>query len=129
MNPQKNSKPEKSKTSQSFENLAETYRKMAPYLNLGYVWAASVILFTLLGYYLDRHWATKPWLTLTGALLGIVAGVRLCSESFGRIYFLAKVIVWTYDCVYNEDAKRRPLAFILWKKSGSKSGYEIFGFF
>lgn len=71
---QKNSNAEKEKPSQPLENLAEVYRKMAPYLNLGYVWAASVILFTLVGYYLDRHWATKPWLTLTGALLGIVVG-------------------------------------------------------
>ena len=74
MTPPKNSNNEKSKTSQPLENLAETYRKMAPYLNLGYVWAASVILFTLLGHYLDRYWSTKPWLTLVGALLGIVAG-------------------------------------------------------
>ncbi len=55
-------------------SLAETYRKLAPYLNIGYVWAISVIAFTLLGVYLDNRWQTKPWLTLAGALLGIFSG-------------------------------------------------------
>ena len=56
------------------ESLGNVYRRLAPYLNIGYVWAASVIIFTLLGIYLDKHWSTKPWFTLLGAILGIVAG-------------------------------------------------------
>jgi len=56
------------------ESFAEAYRKAAPYLNIGYTWAASVIIFTLIGWYLDKHWNTKPWLTLTGAIIGIVVG-------------------------------------------------------
>ncbi|GAB4368635.1 MAG: hypothetical protein Kow0042_09930 [Calditrichia bacterium] len=56
------------------ENLAEVYRKLAPYLNIGYTWAASVIILTLIGRYLDNKWSSKPWLTLLGALLGIGTG-------------------------------------------------------
>lgn len=58
----------------TIEGLGEAYRRLAPYLNIGYVWAASVIAFTLLGIYLDKRFSTKPWLTLVGALLGIVTG-------------------------------------------------------
>jgi F0F1-type ATP synthase assembly protein I len=56
------------------EYIAEVYRKLAPYLNVGVVWMASVLLFTWIGLTLDKKWETKPWLTLVGAILGIVTG-------------------------------------------------------
>ena len=56
------------------ENIAEVYRKLAPYLNVGVVWMASVLLFTWIGLTLDKKWETKPWLTLVGAILGILTG-------------------------------------------------------
>ncbi len=58
----------------SLESLSDAYRKMAPYLNIGYVMTASVVLFTFLGYYLDKHWETRPWLTVAGATVGVVVG-------------------------------------------------------
>lgn len=67
-------KPELEQVTKNVESLAEAYRKLAPYLNIGYVWAASVILFTALGWYLDKKWHTSPWLTLVGALLGVATG-------------------------------------------------------
>ncbi len=70
-NPDKSTKSQDEKNSQ---NLAQVYRKIAPYLNIGYIWAASVIGFTLLGMYLDQKWNTKPWLTLVGAIVGIIGG-------------------------------------------------------
>ncbi len=62
------------KPDKSLESLADAYRKLSPYLNIGYVWAISVIAFTLLGRYLDRVLGTHPWLTVAGAVIGIVAG-------------------------------------------------------
>ncbi len=61
-------------TSKHSENLAEAYRKVGPYLNIGVVWMASVLIFTWIGITLDKKWDTKPWLTLTGAILGIITG-------------------------------------------------------
>lgn len=55
-------------------SLSEAYRKVAPYLNIGYFFATAVTLLTLLGYYLDKKWQTDPWLTLSGAILGIILG-------------------------------------------------------
>jgi F0F1-type ATP synthase assembly protein I len=57
-----------------FMSLSDSYRKIAPYLNVGYVWAASVILFTFIGIKLDDLWETKPWFTLIGVLFGVGGG-------------------------------------------------------
>lgn len=58
----------------TLSSLSEAYRKLAPYLNIGYFFGISVSGLTLLGYYLDRKWQTDPWLTLVGAVLGIGMG-------------------------------------------------------
>ncbi|HEX9801797.1 MAG TPA: AtpZ/AtpI family protein [Gammaproteobacteria bacterium] len=41
---------------------------------LGWNLAASVCVGGGLGYWGDRAWGTKPWLTITGLVLGIAAG-------------------------------------------------------
>lgn len=58
----------------NIESFAESYRKIAPYLNIGLVMAGSVIFFVWLGITLDNHWGTYPWLTVVGAFLGIFTG-------------------------------------------------------
>ena len=70
-----------------FESLTEVYRKLAPYLNIGYTWAASVALLSFLGYVLDKKWHTKPWLTLLGACLGVVVGFY---NFFKTVFWLEK---------------------------------------
>jgi F0F1-type ATP synthase assembly protein I len=42
---------------------------------LGLVLGAATLVGALLGQYLDRRWATSPWLTLAGTLLGMLAGL------------------------------------------------------
>ena len=37
--------------------------------------AASVLGFTLLGLWLDRHCGWTPWATISGALIGILGGL------------------------------------------------------
>jgi F0F1-type ATP synthase assembly protein I len=58
----------------TLSSLSEAYRKLTPYLNIGYFFGISVTGLTLLGYYLDKKWQTDPWLTLVGAILGIGMG-------------------------------------------------------
>lgn len=72
MEQNKNDSSNSSKSTLS--SLSEAYRNLAPYLNIGYFFAASVTLFTLLGYYLDKKLQTNPWLTLCGAVIGIGIG-------------------------------------------------------
>ncbi len=73
-NPKKKNKSDNDQSPQNKDSLVEAYRKLAPYLNIGYTWAASVILFTLLGWYLDKEWGTYPWLTFAGAIIGVIGG-------------------------------------------------------
>jgi F0F1-type ATP synthase assembly protein I len=70
-----NNQQEKSpKEKNTLKSLAEAYQSLAPYLNIGYIFAASVAIFTFAGYFLDNKWETSPWLTVVGAVLGITAG-------------------------------------------------------
>jgi len=43
--------------------------------NSGVELAAAVGGLTLLGYWVDRHFALRPWGVLCGALLGLVGGL------------------------------------------------------
>ena len=53
---------------------AEIFRRAAPYLSLGTVIAAALLLGIYAGYKLDEWLGTKPWLTLAGTLLGLIVG-------------------------------------------------------
>ncbi len=56
------------------ESLGEAYRQLAPYMGLGTELAASVAGMSLLGYFLDQHFKTSPWLLLAGASVGAIGG-------------------------------------------------------
>lgn len=71
---QQRDKPENGNPLKALSGISGIYRKYGPYLNIGYTFAASVALLGLLGYYLDKHWHTQPWLTVLGAVLGILTG-------------------------------------------------------
>lgn len=47
-------------------------REAGPYLGLGMQLAFTIIAFTLGGYFLDRQFDTLPWLTIVGAIVGLV---------------------------------------------------------
>ncbi len=61
--------PDKKPGSDSF---AQAMKKVAPYLNLGWTFAATMAAGVLGGWWLDEKLGTRPWLLLAGALLGIV---------------------------------------------------------
>ena len=67
----KNSLDNKTK---NISGIAEGYRRLAPYMNIGLVWAIAVILFTYIGLKLDEMWNSSPWFTLIGAIFGIITG-------------------------------------------------------
>ena len=56
------------------ESLGEAYRQVGPYMGLGTELAASVAGMLLIGYFLDEHFNTSPWLLLTGAAIGTIGG-------------------------------------------------------
>ncbi len=58
----------------NYNYVVDAYRKLAPYMNIGIVWAIAVIVFTFIGLKLDEKWNSSPWLTLTGAIFGIITG-------------------------------------------------------
>jgi ATP synthase protein I len=45
------------------------------YAGLGFELAASVLVLTLLGWWVDRHFGSTPWGVLSGALIGLVGGM------------------------------------------------------
>jgi len=51
------------------------YREVGPYLNLGLQLALTVVIFFLLGWWLDSHYNTSPLFQLVGAFVGVVGGM------------------------------------------------------
>jgi F0F1-type ATP synthase assembly protein I len=51
-----------------------TYRDYAPYLTLGFQLAAAVVLFFLLGHWIDIRFGIAPVGKLVGVFLGCVGG-------------------------------------------------------
>jgi F0F1-type ATP synthase assembly protein I len=49
-------------------------RSIGPLMNLGLTFALSIGGLGYLGHRLDGHWDSEPWMTLVGALLGMVLG-------------------------------------------------------
>ena len=51
-----------------------SFREYSPYLTLGFQLAAAVVVFLLIGVWLDDRWNTSPWLKLAGLFVGTVGG-------------------------------------------------------
>ena len=49
-------------------------RTLGPYLNIGWMFLASVGLGLWVGHWADNRFGTQPWLFIAGAVLGIVVG-------------------------------------------------------
>jgi F0F1-type ATP synthase assembly protein I len=54
-----------------------TDRSWGQWAGAGFEFAASVLLFFFLGSWADATWGTQPWMTVAGALLGVVVGMYL----------------------------------------------------
>ncbi|HZI94193.1 MAG TPA: AtpZ/AtpI family protein [Patescibacteria group bacterium] len=53
---------------------SEILRRAGPYLGLGSMFAASLLIGVGGGYWADGRFGTKPWLTIAGTMLGLVLG-------------------------------------------------------
>ena len=49
-------------------------REYTPYLTMGFQLAAAVVLFFLIGAWIDSKWNASPWFKLLGLLLGTIGG-------------------------------------------------------
>lgn len=61
----------------SGEDAGASYRKAGPYLNASWSLIGSVGLWTAVGWWLDGKLETRPWLLVTGAVLGMGLGFYL----------------------------------------------------
>ncbi len=63
------------KGDEGLSDLAESYRKAAPYLAASTQLVAAVGVFTALGWWADKELGHKvPWLLMLGAVVGMVGG-------------------------------------------------------
>jgi len=54
--------------------VSDSFQKAAPYINIVYTLMGSILMFGLLGWWLDKKFSMKPWLLLSGLFLGLVVG-------------------------------------------------------
>ena len=60
---------------EGLSNLADSYRKAAPYLAASTQLVAAVGVFTALGYWADKKLGHQvPWLLMVGAVVGMIGG-------------------------------------------------------
>ena len=67
------------------EDKRRFYSQFARYSAIGLEMGLSVAIGLAIGYFLDRYFQTKPWLTVIFLILGVAAGFR-------RLASLAKEI-------------------------------------
>lgn len=70
-NKQGSDKPRRKPTLQS---LANAYREIGPYLNIGYFFVAAIGFLAFMGHLIDNHWGIHPWGIVSGAVLGVIVG-------------------------------------------------------
>jgi ATP synthase protein I len=58
------------------EDLKKTIKSLGFVSTVGLAMALSIALGALIGFYLDRHFDTRPWLTFIGLGMGIAAAFR-----------------------------------------------------
>ena len=69
--------PEDSKERSGISEYGRALRAAGPLLTSGLQMAAGTALMGFLGYLLDRHWSTQPWLMVAGVFFGAGAGLYL----------------------------------------------------
>lgn len=72
----------------SQNSFRDSFREAGPYLTLGLELGLTMIVWSVIGYLLDRWLETTPWLTLSGVLVGMVSLfiqlVRVTKRSHGE---------------------------------------------
>jgi len=76
---------EKPKDPASAGDAASSYRKAGPYLDASWQLSGAIVLWTLLGWFLDKKLGTSPWLLVSGSVLGIGLGFYLFFKALAAI--------------------------------------------
>lgn len=58
----------------TLQSLANAYREIGPYLNIGYYFIAAIGFLAFIGHLIDKHWGIHPWGIASGAILGVIVG-------------------------------------------------------
>jgi len=61
-------------TKEKKEKIRGSYRELGPYLTLGFQLAAAVVIFFLLGNWIDNRFGIEPIGKITGTLIGMAGG-------------------------------------------------------
>lgn len=62
-----------------------TLGQIGSYLTIGLELAVVLLVFIFLGRYLDSRWGTEPWLLITGAAVGFIAGFYNLFRTLSRL--------------------------------------------
>lgn len=68
------------------EDRPSVLRELARLSSIGITMVASTAIGLAIGYWLDRWFGTKPWLTLTFSVFGIAAGFLNLFRDVGLIW-------------------------------------------
>jgi F0F1-type ATP synthase assembly protein I len=68
-----------------FAGVQRTLREVGPYLTLGIQLAAAVIVFFLIGWWLDTRQGTAPLFMLIGIVVGFVGGMIKFLKSISEL--------------------------------------------
>jgi F0F1-type ATP synthase assembly protein I len=60
--------------SRSFYYFQQFLAKSGPAASASYTLIGAVLLFALVGYFIDNHYKSSPWFTLGGTFLGLLVG-------------------------------------------------------
>jgi F0F1-type ATP synthase assembly protein I len=67
------------------ESVGEAYAKAGPYLDASWQLSGSLVIWVLLGWFLDTRLGTKPWLLVAGSFVGLGLGFYLFFRTLMRI--------------------------------------------
>ena len=67
------------------EDVATSYRKAGPYLDASWQLTGAVAFWTFIGWFADGRLGTKPWLLVSGAMLGVGLGFYLFFRALSSI--------------------------------------------
>ena len=66
--------PKESFPNRSFYYFQQFLAKSAPAASASYALIGAVLVFALVGYFIDNHYQSSPWFTLGGTFLGLLVG-------------------------------------------------------
>jgi len=66
--------PKESYPNRSFYYFQKFLAKSGPAASASYALIGAVLVFALVGYFIDNHYQSSPWFTLSGTFLGLLVG-------------------------------------------------------